>query len=90
MENNEDKDLEPPLICSEKIRHVRVLSRMLWPKNPDADTLPIRKKTDLPQQLRKGEGRIKIFLKKTLHRAVNLYNQVRRILFWIPGINLSP
>ena len=28
------------LICSEKIRPVRVLSRMLWPKNPDADTLP--------------------------------------------------
>ena len=27
------------LICSGKIRPVRVLSRMLWPKNPDADTL---------------------------------------------------
>ena len=27
------------LICSEKIKHVRGLSRMLWPKNSDADTL---------------------------------------------------
>ena len=29
------------LICSEKIRHFPGLSRMLWPKNPDADTLTL-------------------------------------------------
>ena len=45
-----------------------VMAKKTWRGHPTHN-----EKTDLPQQLRKGEGRIENIWKKTLHRAVNLY-----------------